>query len=154
MNVGIIGAGNVGGALGKRWAAAGHKIKFGVGDAAKPDVRQLLQDCGGDVSAGSIADAAQFGEVVVLTTPFAAAQAALQSAGDLTGKIIVDCTNPLKPDLSGLSIGHDTSAAEQVASWAAGAHVVKCFNTTGANNMDNPVYPEGKPVMFCCGDDA
>jgi predicted dinucleotide-binding enzyme len=63
MNVGIIGAGNVGGALGKRWAAAGHKIKFGVRDATKPDVQQLLRDCGGDVSAGSVADAAQFGEV-------------------------------------------------------------------------------------------
>lgn len=154
MNVGIIGAGNVGGALGKRWAAAGHKIKFGVRDAAKPDVQQLLQDCGGDVSAGSVADAAQFGEIVVLATPFPTAETALKSAGDLTGKIVVDCTNPLRPDLSGLAIGHDTSAAEQVARWATGARVVKCFNTTGANNMENPAYPDGKPVMFCCGNDA
>ena len=154
MNVGIIGAGNVGGALGKRWAAAGHKVKFGVRDAAKPDVQQLLQDCGGDATAASIADAAQFGEVVVLTTPFPAAQAAIGSAGNLTGKIVIDCTNPLTPDLSGLSVGHDTSAAEQVARWAQGARVVKCFNTTGANNMENPAYPDGKPVMFCCGNDA
>lgn len=154
MNVGIIGAGNVGGALGKRWAAAGHKVKFGVRDAAKPDVQQLLQDCGGDVSAGSVADAAQFGEILVLTTPFPATETALKSAGDLTGKIVVDCTNPLKADLSGLAIGHDTSAAEQVARWAKGARVVKCFNTTGANNLENPAYPDGKAVMFCCGDDA
>jgi predicted dinucleotide-binding enzyme len=154
MNVGIIGAGNVGGALGKRWAAAGHKIKFGVRDATRPDVRQLLQECGGDASAGSVADAAQFGEIVVLATPFPGTETALKSAGDLTGKIVVDCTNPLKSDLSGLAIGHDTSAAEQVASWAKGARVVKCFNTTGANNMENPAYPDGKPVMFCCGDDA
>jgi len=154
MNLGIIGAGSVGGALSKRWAAAGHKIKFGVRDAAKPDVQQLLQQCGGDVTAGSVADAAQFGEVVVLATPFPAAQAALETAGDLTGKIMIDCTNPLKPDLSALSIGHDTSGAEQVAEWAKGARVVKCFNTTGANNMENPSYPDGKPVMFCCGDDA
>jgi NADPH-dependent F420 reductase len=154
MNVGILGAGNVGGALGRRWAAAGHKVKFGVRDAAKPDVQRLLQDCGGDASAGSVADAAQFGDVVVLTTPFPATQATLNSAGDLTGKIVIDCTNPVKPDLSGLTIGHDTSAAEQVASWAKGARVVKCFNTTGAGNMENPAYPDGKPVMFCCGDDA
>jgi 8-hydroxy-5-deazaflavin:NADPH oxidoreductase len=154
MNVGIIGAGSVGGALGKRWAAAGHKIKFGVRDAAKPDVQRLLRDCGRDAVAGTVADAVQFGELVVLTTPFPAAQAALESSGDLTGKIVVDCTNPLKPDLSGLSIGHHTSAAEQVASWAKGARVVKCFNTTGANNMENPTYPDGRPVMFCCGDDA
>ena len=118
MNVGIIGAGNVGGALGKRWAAAGHRIKFGVRDATKPDVQQLLRDCGGGVTAGSVVDAAQFGEVVVLATPFPATPGALESAGDLTGKIVIDCTNPLKPDLSGLAIGHDTSAAEQVANRA------------------------------------
>lgn len=153
MNVGIIGAGNVGGALGKRWAAAGHKIKFGVRDATRPDVQQLLRGCGSEVSAGSVADAARFGEVVVLATPFPATQAALESAGDLTGKIVIDCTNPLKPDLSGLAVGHDTSAAELVASQAKGARVVKCFNTTGANNMENPAYPNGKAVMFCCGDD-
>lgn len=154
MNIGIIGAGNVGGALGKRWVGAHHKIKFGVRDAAKPEVQQLLQACGTDASAGSVAEAAQFGEVIVLTTPFAAAQAALTDAGDLTGKIVIDCTNPLKPDLSGLTIGHDNSAAEQVANWAKGARVVKCFNTTGADNMEDPAYPDGEPVMFCCGDDA
>ena len=154
MNVGIIGAGNVGGALGKRWAAAGHKVKFGVRDAAKPDVQELVRGCGGDVSAGGVADAARFGDVVVLATPFPAARAALENAGDLTGKVVIDCTNPLKPDLSGLTIGHDTSGAEQVANWAKGAPVVKCFNTTGANNMENAAYPGGKPVMFCCGDDA
>ena len=154
MNVGIIGAGNVGGALGKRWVAAGHRVKFGVRDAAKPDVQQLLQDCDGDVSAGGVADAAQFGDVVLLTIPFPATQASLESAGDLTGKVLIDCTNPLKPDLSGLTVGHDASAGEQVAKWAKGTRVVKCFNTTGANNMENPAYPDGKPVMFCCGDDA
>lgn len=154
MNIGIIGAGNVGGALGKRWAAAGHKVKFGVRDANKPEVQQLLKACGANGSAASVGAAAQFGEIVVLTTPFPVTQAAIESAGDLRGKIVIDCTNPLKPDLSGLTIGHDTSAGEQVAGWAKGARVVKCFNTTGANNMENASYVDGKPIMFCCGDDA
>jgi 8-hydroxy-5-deazaflavin:NADPH oxidoreductase len=77
-----------------------------------------------------------------------------QGSGNLSGKIVIDCTNPLKPDLSGLAIGHTTSAAEQVASWAKGARVVKCFNTTSANNMANPNYGNDRPVMFLCGGDA
>ena len=65
-----------------------------------------------------------------------------------------DCTNPLKTDFSGLEVGLTTSGAEQVASWAAGAKVVKIFNTTGSNNMENPSYPAGATTMFYCGDDA
>jgi predicted dinucleotide-binding enzyme len=154
MNIGIIGAGNVGGALGRQWVAAGHKVKFGARNPSKPEVGQLLQACGNGASAGPVREAAQFGEVVALTTPFPATQATIEEAGDLTGRIVIDCTNPLKPDLSGLTIGYDSSAGEQVARWAKGARVVKCFNTTGANNMDNSSYPDGQPVMFCCGDDA
>jgi hypothetical protein len=152
MKIGIIGSGNVGGALGKRWAAAGHQVKFGVRDTGKADVVALLQTPG--TSAGSVAEAVAFGEVIVLTTPWNATEAAIKSAGNLAGKIIVDCTNPLKPDLSGLSMGHETSAGEQVARWATGARVVKCFNTTGADNMVQPNYGSDRAVMFLAGDDA
>ena len=91
--------------------------------------------------------------MVVLTTPWNATQAAIQNAGYLSGKILVDCTNPLKPDLSGLTIGLDASAAEQIASWARGARVVKCFNTTGAENMTSPRFGADLAVMFIAGDD-
>ena len=91
--------------------------------------------------------------MVVLTTPWNATQAAIQNAGNLSGKILVDCTNPLKPDLSGLTIGLDASAAEQIASWARGARVVKCFNTTGAENMTSPRFGADLAVMFIAGDD-
>jgi len=97
MKIGIIGAGNVGGALGKGWAASGHEVKFGVRDPAKPEVTALLKQLGSAASASSVAEAAAFGEVVVLTTPWNATQTAIQSAGNLAGKILVDCTNPLKP---------------------------------------------------------
>lgn len=153
MNIGIIGAGNVGSALGAGWAKAGHQIKFGVRDASKPDVVALLKSVGADATAGTVVDAAAFGEVVVLTTPWNATAAAIQSAGNLANKIVVDCTNPLKPDLSGLVVGHDTSAAEQIAQWVPGARVVKCFNTTGADNMTNPRYGSDRVVMFLAGDD-
>ena len=65
------------------------------------------------------------GEVVVLATPWNAAQDALRSCGNLKGKILLDCTNPLKADLSGLEVGHTTSGSEQVAAWSEGARVVK-----------------------------
>jgi 8-hydroxy-5-deazaflavin:NADPH oxidoreductase len=154
MNIGIIGAGNVGGALGKGWAKVGHKIKYGLRDAPKPEVLALLKDIGPNASPGGVAEAAAFGEVVVLTTPWNATQSAVQSAGSLAGKIVVDCTNPLKPDLSGLAIGPDTSAAQQIAQWAKGARVVKCFNTTGAGNMANPKYGNDRVAMLLAGDDA
>ena len=67
---------------------------------------------------------------------------------------MIDCTNPLQPDLSGLSVGHTSSGAEAVARWAKGARVVKTLNSTGAGNMANPVYGGERATMFVCGDDA
>ena len=78
----------------------------------------------------------------------------MRAAGNLQGKIVIDCTNPLKPDLSGLEIGFTTSAAERVAQWAKGAKVCKAFNTTGSNNMADPIINGIRTVMFVCGDDA
>ncbi|HVO79666.1 MAG TPA: NAD(P)-binding domain-containing protein [Terriglobales bacterium] len=69
MEIGIIGAGNVGGALGKGWAKKGHAVMFGVRDAADPKVVALLKDAGANARAGSVAEAAKFGEVVVFATP-------------------------------------------------------------------------------------
>jgi hypothetical protein len=152
MKISIIGSGNVGGALGKRWAAAGHEVKFGVRDTGKAEVVALLKTPG--TSAGTVAEAAAFGEVVVLTTPWNATEAAIKTAGNLAGKVVVDCTNPLKPDLSGLSVGLDNSGAEMVAQWAAGARVVKCFNSTGAENMLNPQFGNDRAVMLLAGDDT
>jgi len=154
MKVGIIGSGNVGGALGKGWAKKGHYVVFGVRDKADEKVQKVLRDAGTNARAATVPEAAGFGEVVVFATPWHAVEEAIRSAGDLKGKIVFDCTNPLKGDLSGLEVGPETSAGEQVAQWAAGAKVVKIFNTTGANNMENSKYSDGPPAMFYCGDDA
>ena len=154
MKIGIIGAGNVGGTLGKGWANKGHAVQFGVRKPSDSELTKLLAEAGKSASVGTIAEAVQFGEIVVLAVPWPAAQETIRKAGNLSGKILFDCTNPLKPDLSGLEIGHTTSAAEQVASWADGARVVKIFNTTGANNMENPRYPDGAATMLYCGDDV
>ena len=125
MKIAVIGAGNVGGALGKLWAGKGHEIMFGVPDPKSDKLAALLQSIGGKARAASVAEAAAFGDIAVLATPWPAAEAAIAAAaGRLAGKILVDCTNPLAPDLSGLVIGTDTSAAEAVARWARGANVV------------------------------
>jgi 8-hydroxy-5-deazaflavin:NADPH oxidoreductase len=152
MRIGIIGAGNVGGALGRGWARAGHEVTFGVRNAADPKVQKLVAETG--AKAASVAAAAAAGEVVAFATPWEATEAAVRGAGDLAGKIVFDCTNPLAPQLAGLTHGFDTSAAEMVAAWAPGARVVKVFNTTGANNMANPDFGGIAATMFYCGDDA
>jgi predicted dinucleotide-binding enzyme len=153
MKLAILGAGNVGGTLGKGWAKKGHTVVFSVRDAADAKVVALLNDAGPNARASTVREAAAFAEVVALTVPWNAAQDALRSAGNLSGKVLLDCTNPLKPDLLGLALGLDTSAGEQVAGWAPGARVVKIFNTTGFGNMANPRYPQGVAIMMYCGDD-
>jgi len=140
MRIAIIGTGNVGTALGEVWTKAGHEVKYG---SRRPDP---------DAGRVSIAEAAAFGEVVVLANPWPALEETLHACGDLSGKTVVDCTNPLRPNLSGLELGTDTSAAEKVAKLAPGSNVVKAFNTVGANIMSNSHFPQGKAVMFYCGD--
>jgi hypothetical protein len=153
VNIGIIGSGNVGKALGQNWVKHGHKVLFSFSrDPQK--LGQLARSLGPGASVGTPADAAKFGEVVVLATPWPVAQEALRAAGSLDGKILADCTNPLKADLSGLALGHTTSAAEEISRWAPGARVVKAFNTTGAENMGNPQFGSARASMFVCADDA
>lgn len=151
MKIAILGAGNVGAALAKGWAAAGHEIRLGVRKTQDPEVLALAANLGG--AATSIGEAANWAEVVVLATPWPAVADALAAAGPLDGKILFDCTNPLKPALAGLEIGLETSGGEQVAALAPGAKVVKIFNSIGADHMSDARI-QGKPaLMLYCGDD-
>ncbi|HKS84435.1 MAG TPA: NAD(P)-binding domain-containing protein [Pseudolabrys sp.] len=155
--IAIIGAGNVGGALGGAWAKkAGHEILFGVRDPKAEKVQTLLRSTGPKARALSPADAAAAAAVIVLSTPWPATEAAIRSMGDLKGKIVLDATNPLTrgPDGIGLEIGHAISGGEKVQGWAAGASVYKTLNTTGFGNMANPAFGNAKAVMFVAGDDA
>jgi predicted dinucleotide-binding enzyme len=153
MRIAILGAGNVGGALGESWARHGHEVFFGVRNPYATEVHALLRRCGPRARAESVADAVRSAAVVVNALPWPATPGVLENL-DLAGKVLLDCANPLKADLSGLEVGTTTSAGEMVAGWAKGAKVVKIFNTTGFANMANPSYG-GEPVtMFYCGDDA
>jgi predicted dinucleotide-binding enzyme len=157
MKLAIIGAGNVGGALGTNWAKnAGHDIVFGVRDPKAEKTQRLVAAIGAKARATTAAEAAMSAEVIVLSTPWPATEAAIRSMGNLKGKIVLDATNPLTrgPDGIGLEIGHAISGGEKVQGWAAGASVFKTLNTTGFGNMANPVFKGVKSVMFVAGDDA
>ena len=151
MKIGILGAGNIGGNLGRRWAQGGHSIRFGV---RKPDeLAGLVQECGSQASAGDASTAAAFGDVVVVALPWGAVKDVLGSLGDLRGKIVVDATNPLKWS-DGPVHAVATSGAEEIAALVPGAIVVKAFNTLGAEHILNPVVGGLPADVFLATDDA
>lgn len=153
MKIAIIGAGNVGGALGTGWAKAGHDIVFGVRDVNKPALQALCTQIG--ATAAPPADAARQGEVVVLALPWNGAENAVKALGDLRNKVVIDSMNPLamKDGALGLDRGYDTSGAEAVASWLPGAKIVKTFNQVGAEMMTAGGSFATRPAMFLAGDD-
>lgn len=153
MKIAVIGAGNVGGTLGGRWAAIGHEVVFGVRDPGNPKHAALVSQPGGKARLATIAEAVAPADVVLLATPWDASGAAIAACGNLAEKILIDATNPLTADLS-LAVGLHDSGGEQVARWAKGAHVVKAFNTTGFNIMADPVMEGRSAVMFVAGDDS
>jgi 8-hydroxy-5-deazaflavin:NADPH oxidoreductase len=153
MKIAIIGAGSVGGTLGRRWAELGHSVCFGVRNVGDADAKALVGAIDGDARLASPRDAAKDAEVVVLATPYAANAAAVTGAGDLSGKILIDVTNPIGSNFS-LAVGFNSSGAEEVAKLAPRAKVYKTMNQVGFEVMADPSFAAGKPVMFVAGDDA
>lgn len=152
MSISIIGAGNVGIALGSAFTRAGRAVTFGV---TRPENHQAtVQRLGPLARLSTVSEAIAAAPVVILAVPYEAAGGLARSVPDWQGKVLVDATNPLAPGLAGLSLGTDTSGAEEIARQATGARVVKAFNTTGAENMADARYPGGPPMMPVCGDDA
>lgn len=159
MRIGIIGTGMVGQVLGKGFAALGHEVMMGSREPGSDKVQAWKKEAGEKARAGTFAEAAAFAETAVLATLWSGTENALSLCGaeNLRGKIVMDATNPLvfaegKPPA--LALGHTDSGGEQVQRWLPGAKVVKVFNTVGNAHMLHPDFPEGKPDMFLCGDDA
>ena len=158
MRIAILGAGNVGGTLGRRWAEAGHDVKFGVRrtDAGAAAVKGG-QGLPSRASVVAPAEAVRDANVVVLATPWGAVGDALREAGAdagaLDGRPLLDATNPLKAGFA-LDVGAGgESGAERVQALVPNAYVVKAFNTTGAENMRDPIYGGAATVMLYAGND-
>jgi hypothetical protein len=150
MKIAMIGAGNVGSALGRAWLRAGEDVVFGIPEPADQKYRALPRE-----RLHTSVEAALVADIVVLATPWPATETAVKSLGDLSGKIMIDCTNPLGVGRDGLelALGYDISGGEQVASWARGASVFKSLNQTGAENMEKAALFTARPAMFVAGDD-
>ncbi|MGB9647280.1 MAG: NAD(P)-binding domain-containing protein [Stellaceae bacterium] len=150
MRIAMIGAGNVGSALGRAWLRSGEGVVFGVPNPADPKYRSLPEE-----RLRTAPEAARGAEIIVLATPWPATESAVKSLGDLSGKIVIDCTNPLGmgPDGLELVLGHTTSAGEQGASWAPGVAVFKTLHQIGADSMDKATLFPVRPVMFVAGDE-
>lgn len=152
MKIGIIGAGNVGTALVKRLKPQGHELRLSYSrDAGK--LKEAADAFG--VASGSPAEIAAWADVVALAAPWGAVPDALGKAGDLSAKIVWDCTNPLLPDMSGLAIGTTISGGETVARLAPGARVVKGIPPMAELLHSADPTVEGRPVgLFVAGDDS
>lgn len=154
MKLGFIGIGNVGGALAVRLGARGHSIFLGARDPGSEDARLLASKIGAHSSVHTVQEAVDRAEIIFLATPWSGTRELLAGIKGLEGKILVDCTNPLLPNLAGLEIGLNDSGGERVQTWAPQARVVKAFNTVGFNIMAQPELEGRKAVMYFCGDDA
>lgn len=152
MKVTVIGTGNMGSAFVKQLAKAGHQVRVTGRDLAKA---QALAAGNPSVSASSPATALGDSYAVIVATGYADAAPALRALGDLTGKVVVDITNPLTADYMGLTLGHSTSAAEEIAKAVPGAEVVKAFNTVFAPVLGDGADLGGQKVpVFVASDSA
>ena len=150
MKVTVIGAGNMGSAFVKQLTRAGHQVSVTARDSSKAS--QVAADNPG-ATAVAVSNAAANADAVVLATGYADAVNALRSVGELAGKVVIDITNPLTDDYMGLTLGHSTSAAEEIAKAVPGAVVTKAFNTVFAQVLAEGADLGGRKVtVFIAGD--
>ena len=153
MNIGILGTGHIGSGLGKLWAEKGYQVCFGSRTPEKAEA--LAKTVGHGARSGTYGHAAEFADVLLLAFPWQACEAVLQSCGSLDGKILIDCINPLGMDYRSLTVGYDTSVAEEIAKQAPEAKVVKAFNSISDKVIRLGADFNGqKASAFYCGDDS
>jgi predicted dinucleotide-binding enzyme len=156
--VGVLGSGVVGKRLAAGFSSRGHDVMIGSRDPAKPDLNEWLSGEGAGVEAGTFAQTAEHGQLLVLAVLGDAAAQVIAAAGhdNFSGKVVIDAMNPL--DFSGgfpprLSITGDDSLGELVQRALPDARVVKAFNTIGNQYFVDPSFAEGQPTMLIAGND-
>lgn len=149
MKVSIIGAGYVGSHLGKALVKAGHQVMFSSRTPHSDEMLALVAACGAGAYAGSTTDTLAFSDVVAVALRWDAVPDAVKSAGDWSGKIVIDMTNRFGP----LPQGSAGSAAQDLAR-LTGARVVKAFNIIGAEHYQNPIFSGQSATMLIAGDEV
>ena len=157
--IGILGSGSVAQALGKGFIRHGYEVKLGTRDASK--LAGWQAEAGEKATVGSVAEAAEFGDAVVLAVKGTVAEKVLDQAGaaNLNGKTVMDATNPIAevPPVNGVLqffTSLDDSLMERLQKAYPGTHFVKVFNSVGSHLMINPDFGGIKPSMFICGNEA
>lgn len=148
MKTAIIGLGNMGKGLASRLAGKTDLVVASRNEVAARDFARKI-----GAKSANVHDAIVASDIVVLALPFSTALE-IAASPELAGKIVVDLSNPVKPDFSGLAIGHETSAGEQVQAAASEAKVVKAFNTIFAGLFDAPVASTEAVPVFLAGNDS
>ena len=152
MKVTVIGAGNMGAAFVKQLTRAGHQVSV---TARSPEKAHAVAAANSGASAIAAANAAAQADVIVLATGYDDAVNALKSVGKLSGKVVIDISNPLTADYMGLTLGHSTSAAEEIARAVPEAEVVKAFNTVFAQVLsDGADFGKGQTVPVFVASDS
>jgi 8-hydroxy-5-deazaflavin:NADPH oxidoreductase len=153
MRIGIIGAGHMGSAFAKRLSATNHEVC--ITSRNLDEANSVASSVGGNVRAVPQQQLASNADVLIAATPFPEQAEAIRATGSIEGKTVIEISNPLKHDMSGLAIGHSTSAAEEVAKALPNAKIVKAFNTIFAQVLtDAPKSGSTKVQVFYAGDDA
>lgn len=155
LRIGIIGSGQIGGAIGKRWAEAGHQILF---SSRNPDeLAPLVAAAGPNARAGSVAEAAQFGDIVLLAVPYGAMpQVGSDNAQYMQGKVVIDCGNP-RADRDGPMADEAIAKGTGVASaeFFPGTRLVRAFNAVSFTMVEEQHHREGALIGIpVAGDDA
>jgi hypothetical protein len=157
--IGVLGTGAVGQRLASGFRERGHEVTIGSRDPEKPELREWLSTEGAGIRAGTFAEAAARGELLVLAVLGEAADEVIANAGreSFAGKVVIDAMNPL--DFSGgfppkLSISGEDSLGERVQRALPDAKIVKAFNTIGSPYFVDPSFSEGEPTMLIAGEDA
>jgi predicted dinucleotide-binding enzyme len=158
QTVGVLGSGEVGRRLAAAFRDRGHEVVIGSRDPAKAELRDWVAGDGAGITTGTFAEAAAFGELVVLAVLGNAAPEAIEQAGpaNFAGKVLIDTMNPLdfsKGFPPGLSISGADSLGETVQRLLPDARVVKAFNTIGNPYFADPVLSGDRPTMLIAGDD-
>jgi hypothetical protein len=153
MNIGIIGAGKMGGNLARLWAEKGHRVK--ITSKSIDEAEQAVKAIGSNASSGSVQNIVDTSDIVLLAVPYSEIRDVAQKAKSWQNTLIIEIINPVTPDLQELEIGFTTSAAEEIAKLFKGSKVVAAFNTIPSPVIEtgNTDFNGEKASVFYCGDD-